>query len=943
MSETFIKSLKGMWGLSGTDDPELGKVQDLSRISFIGSLSHLRRVNMPLDRSLKLFKPHRLHPQQWGIMCPYETPDGESIGYLKNLALITRITAGNSMDDIKECLESTKIFIYLNRCNMKVINHKDVCKVFVNGTWFGVTYDPINLYRYLKLCKRSGCINILTSVSWIVKINEIRLLTEGGRAVRPLIVVDEGKLRPINENWFEMLLGSFNKDLLKYDEEIYTKNGFLDPFDTMNTTDLAVVLDKLEETAGSIEYVDVDEEDVSLIAIENKDITARHNYREIHPSTILSVVSVNIPLCNHTFAPRNIFHAAQTKQAIGIYATSFNERFDTMAYIQHYPEKPLVSTKPSFLTKSELMPNGFNLIVAVMTYSGFNQEDSLMINKGALDRGLETISYYKSITMTAKVESQYERTIFTNPIKLRDSGKIVKNMKGDEVYKFIDEDGFVKVGTIIPEGKDTAVVGMVLEKTVAKTIKDGMFTKTVLEKEYIDKSFITDDNYYGVIDKVFVSNKTSNNDTTVCKVRFLKVRRPEFGDKHSSRHGQKGVIGRIFNEEDMPFTKDGIRPDIIMNPHAFPSRMTIGHIVECVFAKLCCIQGTIGDGTVFMPFDKEFIMDELNTEGFDRSGNEILYSGITGQQIHTDIYIGPVYYLRLKHMVADKINARGYGPMTYMTRQPTAGRRKKGGNKIGEMERDALLAHGASLFVKESMMERSDAYNCLISEDSGTIYGANSDVPAYINMPYSFKQLTQEFEAMGIQMSFNREDIEVVPPSIHEIEIDTESNHKPKLNIQPVKEKKVLKKKPAQEDNKPAQEKVKDTAPKKAKEKTCDDIKCPEDKICNPATLKCVAQDGKIGKKLKKMGGYEDNDMLFNVADVSDDNILLSTSDISDGNDDIAMEYSDLSEDDLNFPINSDYIKDDSINEFEDFNSQDDSGSNEIKPQDDIKEILISH
>jgi DNA-directed RNA polymerase II subunit RPB2 len=873
MSETFIRSLKGMWGIN--DDPELGIVQDLSRISYIGYLSHVRRINMPIDRSLKLFKPHRLHSQQWGIVCPYETPDGGSIGYLKNLAFLTRITSGSLSDEVMECLEDSNEFISLDRCNIKTINHKDNSKIFINGSFIGITFKPILLYQYLKICKRTASINVLTSISWNVFKNEIRILTESGRATRPLLLNPFAKFK---KNWFEMLIGTYHKDI-EYNENIYTRVGY--KASIIENEKIEDFVKRMKNEGGIIEYLDTDESDVSYIAMYPKDFTNKHTYCEIHPSTIFSVVSANIPMCNHSFAARNIFHAAQSKQAIGIYATSFNYRFDTLGYIQHYPQRPIISTKLSNLTHSEDMPNGFNLIVAVMSYSGFNQEDSIMINRGAIERGLESISYYKSVSLTAKKESLYERTFFINPLKLIRSGKKIKGFNINADYSFLDDNGFVKQGIYIPEGKDTAVIGMVLEKEVIKVVKDGIFKKSIKEKEYIDKSFITDDNYYGVIDKVYISNKLSLNNS-VCKIRFLKYRKPEYGDKHSSRHGQKGVIGRILDERDMPFTKTGLVPDIIMNPHAFPSRMTIGHIVECVFAKLCCQKGVIGNGSVFLPFDKEKMFDELQSEGYEKHGNEVLYNGFTGRQINTDIFIGPVYYFRLKHMVADKINARGLiGPKQFLTRQPTSGRRKHGGLKIGEMERDVLISHGLGMFLKESMMERSDKYTQLISKRTGTdAYTSDLDnqVDDYtrVQIPYSFKLLTQELETMCMQIHYNVYD-EPINEFEHEIdkiqEIDIKHHKNTKKELEDKKEE------------------------NKKSEKTCDDVKCPDDKICNPETLRCVKKDGPIGKKLiKKGGGNISEDILSqdNEDILSENNKIIDEDNediLSEHNEDILSEH----------------------------------------------------
>lgn len=896
MSETFMNSLKGRWGLANSDEYEEGKVQDLSRISYVGYLSHVRRIDIDIDRSLKLFNSHRLHVHQWGIVCPYETPDGASIGYLKNLALLAKITAGSSQDDVLSCLRVTGMFVELDDCHPVVMNNNDTTCVILNGTLIGVTHHCVKLFEYLKLCKRTGHINILTGVAWDVLNNELKILTESGRAMRPLIVIDKGVIPDMDnmKNWFDGLLGNYNKD---YDEDIYTRVGFINPYKADDTID--DVIDRLKSGVGSIEYIDVEEADVCLIALDKKDVNIRTTHMEIHPCTLLSVVSVNIPMCNHSFAARNLFHAAQSKQAIGMYATNFNERYDTMGYVMHYPQKPIISTRPSFLTRSEMMPNGTNIMIAVMSYSGFNQEDSLMINKAVIDRGFERISYYKSISVTTKVESPMERTFFANPKKMLKDGFMVKGIKTNADYSLLDDNGFVKKGTKVPQGKDTVLIGVVLERTVIQEVKKGVFTRSVKRKEYIDQSFITDDNVYGYVDSVYKTSKSVSDSSSVCKLRLMKVRHPECGDKHSSRHGQKGVIGRIIHERDMPFTKHGVKPDIIMNSHAFPSRMTIGHIVECVFAKLCALKGGIGDGTVFVPFDRKSMMEDLNNEGFDRYGNEVLYNGFTGEQIKTDVFIGPVYYFRLKHMVADKINARGIGPKQFLTRQPTAGRRKHGGLRIGEMERDALIGHGVSMFIKESMMERSDAYRYQIDTHSGT--AVNTLVPsiAEVEVPYSFKLFTQELECMGIQTHFNVTNLDIQEKEV-ETELDgayidreyidfitdymkTVKKEEKKDDMKNVKknvkkdekkdEKKDVKKEEKKDDKKDDKKEEKKEKKEEKKDKTCDDIDCPPEKVCNPETLRCINKDGAVAKKLglSKKGGSDDNISLDeDIDDVED-------------------------------------------------------------------------
>ena len=889
VTQTFAKSLKGQWGLINNSDPELGKVQDLSRISYIGSLSHIRRVNMPIDRSIKVTEPHKLHSQQWGIMCPYETPDGASIGYLKNLAILAKITAGINVDNITECLKDIGVIPLINS---NIYSNKNITNVFVNGTLFGITGDPLFVTRLLKAYRRNGLINILISISFNIPANELRIFTEAGRPCRPLLILKYNNKNKKNEiqaysknddfkNWFDMLNGTYyNLDSKEKNDDYYYIDKYIDPlkkskrrvggstyfdnnnisyfYDSMfnndkdtdeiiddtntsgintetinskqeypyinnnkllanirtlnydikggNSNDISSsdsientssdsdsdsssnidsdksdnyyrekyssILNELEKSSACIEYLDSEESDTCLIAMNDNEIGPYHTHMEIHPSTILSVVSGNIPMSNHNSSARNVFHAAQSKQAIGIYSTNFNKRFDTMSYVLHYPQRPIINTRIAQYTSSDYMANGYNTIVAIMTYSGFNQEDSIMINKATIDRGLNSLSYYKSITATSKIISQNEKVIFGNPILMRDKGIKINGIKNKN-YEHLDANGFIKEGTYVPEGQEVIIIGMINIREVIKELKNGVFTDVNKELIYTDVSLSTDNSLFGKVDKVYKSDKIAGNDSTICKVRFLKIKKPEFGDKHCSRHGQKGVIGMIIPEENMPYTKDGIRPDIIINPHAIPSRMTIGHLVECIFAKLCCIDGLLGDASVFIPIEKETIYNGLKQNNFNKYGNEILYNGYNGTQIDTEIFIGPTFYFRLKHMVAEKINSRGVGKVVGLTRQPTEGRRKGGGLRIGEMERDTVLSHGISNFIKESMMERSDKFCWCICKRCGTLVSynikeninkcrnCNNDDVAVIQTPYAFKLFIQELETMGIQPRLNTEFIDM--------------------------------------------------------------------------------------------------------------------------------------------------------------------------------------
>lgn len=803
MADIMTRSLKGRWGPK-PEDPDQEIVQDLARISYIGTLSHLRRVNLPLDRSIKITSPHRLHSQQWGIMCPFESPDGASVGYLKNFALLSHVTFGTDSNTVYPCL------LDLGLIELTKINMKDAMKytaVYLNGKWLGIHPNPAQFIRGLRLYRRNALLNIFTSITWDISTNTIRVLTEAGRACRPLLIVKDNDLLLQKANndskWFDWIYGKrwrdIHHDKVSNPSELYYQSFYI-PLDkaipSLKTSTLEEKLNALEKTEACIEFLDIEEENSRLVAMDKSHIRSLTTHCEIHPSTIFSVVTNNIPFANHNQAPRNIFHGAQSKQAIGIYATNFSKRFDTMAYIQHYPQRPLVTTRNAQFTMNDRLPNGFNVIVAVMSYTGYNQEDGIMINKGSIDRGLFNITAYKSLSVSEEKLNETDEILIRNPLLLQEAIKDADNelytyagakiqnfhpQKAD--YSLLDDMGVIQEESYVPSGQSATIIGLVKKTKKYIRAQEGILSETKLVEDYHDVSIRTDVHHYGKVDRVYLENKPvavgekyDSNPYRICRVRFRKVRKPELGDKHSSRHGQKGVIGMIIREENMPYTKDGIKPDIIINPHAFPSRMTIGHLVECVFAKLCCMDGTLGDGTVFIPFDRNVISDELEKHGFERYGNEILYNGHTGHQIPTEIFMGPTFYLRLKHMVADKMHSRGIGhsnPHDQLTKQPTAGRSSKGGLRIGEMERDSLLSHGLAQFIKESVMERSDKYQWVVCKHCGVLVEYNykqsrsicrscgNNELVVVETPYAMKLLIQELEAMGIQMRLSDEPFEI--------------------------------------------------------------------------------------------------------------------------------------------------------------------------------------
>jgi DNA-directed RNA polymerase II subunit RPB2 len=463
------------------------------------------------------------------------------------------------------------------------------------------------------------------------------------------------------------------------------------------------------------------------------------------------ISDITVESDHHSFIGGNGFavsNCAMGKQALGIYTSNFNKRIDTMGNILNYAQKPLVYTRLSKYTHSNELPAGTNAIVAIMTHTGFNQEDSVIINQSALDRGLFTSTYYKSVKdQCTKNHSTGEEEIFANPMK--------NNSVSPKPFSYskLNDEGFVPKNTYV-NGSDI-IIGKVMPKKTNGTIINQ------------DNSLALKPNDDGYVDMNYIG--TNSEGYKFCNVRIRKNRIPQIGDKLASRSAQKGCIGMVYRHQDMPFTKDGIVPDIIMNPHAIPSRMTMAQLMECIMGKAGCYIGACGDATPFSDCSVESIAKVLELSGMERYGNEIMYNGRTGEQIKTEIFIGPTYYQRLKHMVTDKIHARGSnGPIVMLTRQPSDGRSRGGGLRLGEMERDCLIGHGVSEFLKEKMLDTSDNYRVFICKNCGLTADANPNKNIYkcqhcktsadivqVRVPYAFKLLGQELYTMNIKMGFN--------------------------------------------------------------------------------------------------------------------------------------------------------------------------------------------
>ena len=762
----------GNWGVKNQlNKSKQGVAQVLNRLTYMATLSHLRRINTPMEKNGKLIHPRKLHNTQWGIICPSETPEGSSIGLVKNLSMISTITISSDSRSIKEHLNKLGVILFNGDRDLLKKFYKNT-KIIINGNIIGYHTDPFYLFTKLKQFKRCGIINIYTSIAWYYQENEIVISTESGRCVRPTYIIDNiidkfisNKSNKINNLRFDKkcILKILNDKIRFYELFDLKKHNDID-YDLYNNDNL----NKLKENT-IIEYLDAEENNTTLVAINFKNIhkgfkgntyPKKYQYLEIHPSLILGLCASNIPFPDHNQAPRNTYQASMGKQAIGIYSSNFRNRMDTLGNILNYPQLPLVKTKISDITGCNSLPCGINVIVAIGTFTGFNQEDSIMINKSAVDRGLFNSTFYRTYKdQCNKNHSTGEEEEYCKPDREETKGMKPFN------YDKLDDDGFIKENAYVSNND------IIMGKRMPNKVND-----TAEAYKFKDNSIPLKQNEYGFIDRNFSNNKyflnVNNDGYKFSKVKIRNIRIPTIGDKLSSRHGQKGIIGMIYNQEDLPFTTDGIYPDIIINPHAVPSRMTIAQLLECIMGKVCVLSGNIGDSTAFIHKNKkekkDHISSLLHNYGYNKYGDEVMYNPRSGEQINTNIFIGPTYYQRLKHMVKDKIHSRSAnGPIILLTRQPAEGRAREGGLRLGEMEVECNWGHGSLHFLKERLMECSDNYRLFTCKDCGNISIVNPTNNIFkciscknsvnysqIRIPYTCKLLFQEIQCMSINTKF---------------------------------------------------------------------------------------------------------------------------------------------------------------------------------------------
>ncbi len=686
-----------------------GICQRLERNNYIRTYAHLRNVISPLSSAQEHFEARILHPTQWGRLCAEETPEGVNIGLRKYLALMSVISTTADEKYIEE------IKSIVNKYNVETAS---TC-VFLDGEIIGKVSKVKTLLNELREKRRMGLLDPFIGIAYNEKFDEININTDAGRLERPVLVLENGKPRLTAKHIEKMKKGELGwNDLIKQ---------------------------------GIIEYLDAAEEDNMLIAIKEEDITPEHTHLEIDPSLIIGISANLVPFAEHNRGDRVNFGAKMSGQALGIYATNFFMRADTKSNIMIYPQTPLVKTKVTDVVNLETHAQGQNIVIALMSYEGYNMDDGIVINKASIERGFGRSMFFRTYST---IEKRYWG-IEKDEIKIPD--KAVNGYRAEESYINLDEDGIINPETTVDSGD-------VLIGKISPLRFFGPMESFIMEIENRRETSETiRHGEHGIVDSVIIS-KTEDGDKLV-KVVVRDLRVPELGDKFASRHGQKGVCGLIVPEEEMPFTSDGIVPDVILNPHAIPGRMTVGQILEVITGKAAAIKGECFDATPFNKLNEKEIYDFLTKHGFRFDGKETLYDAITGKKIKSSIFVGPIFYQKLHHMVADKIQARSRGPVTLLTKQPTAGRAKEGGLRLGEMEKDCLLAYGAALLLKERF--DSDKVTIPICKKCGliAIYDKvkgkkycpvckKSDI-VDVDMSYAFKLMTDELKAMCIYPKIN--------------------------------------------------------------------------------------------------------------------------------------------------------------------------------------------
>ncbi len=700
----------GQWSAT-----EVGISRTLDKTNYLAVLSNLRRVVSPLSRSYPHFEARELHGTHWGKLCAVETPEGHNCGLVKNLAVTCVVSVGTSPSEvIEKAFELGVIPLASVR-----VRKKEYCGVYCEGKLIGFTTEPKEFVKKMIHARRTGEVSSEVNVVYKKDWNEVKINCGPGRARRPLIIVEKG---------VPLLRKSHIKDL---------KNG------RIKWSHLVKM--------GVIEYLDSDEEEGAYIAITPDELTPEHTHLEISPYSMLGVSAGGIPYSEHNAAPRNIIGANMAKQALGIYNVMFKMDMGSRSHVLNYPQAPIVKTKIQDLIKYDLRPSGQNLVVAVMSYNGYNMHDALVINKASIERGVGRSFFYRVYETEEKRYPGGQEDVIEVP------SEDVMEYRAPRTYRNLGEDGVVEIEQNL-EGGDVIIGKTSPPRFIASYVELGLRAQVARRDSSVKLRY----GESGSSERVIFAENIDGNKVVKVKIRSYRI--PEIGDKFASRHGQKGVIGLIVPQEDMPFTREGITPDLIINPHGFPSRMTIGQLIETLAGKVGSLAGRKVDGTPFVGEKEEDLRRELRKLGFKNTGREVLYDGLTGKKLEAEIFIGVCYYQKLHHMVADKIHARSTGPVQILTRQPTEGKAREGGLKFGEMERDCIIAHGASFILQDRLRNSSDNYTIYVCEKCGLMAYFDRNRKMFIcplcgeikevaacDTSYAFKLMLQELMSMGIK------------------------------------------------------------------------------------------------------------------------------------------------------------------------------------------------
>lgn len=690
--------LTGNWGLQKNNYVKTGVSQILSRLSYMASLSHLRRINMHIGKEVKNSELRQIHQSTIFYIDPAETPEGVCVGIVKNLALTATVSTYVCTVSVRHNIENLPSDIITN-------NHNDV-PILLNNVKIAHTNDVSKCLKLLRDYRKQKIINYQVSISYSKTQNTIQCWSDRGRYLRPLFV----------------LPNAMNKSLIK------KCNNIMDYIDY-----------------DIIRFLDPNELEMSIVAMTIPEITKQHEYLELHPTCMLGIIGNTIPFPDHNQAPRVCYYSSMAKQTMGNFATNLAVRIDTTVHSLDYIQKPIVSTRVARMLHNDEMASGVNCIMAIANYTGLNQEDCVIVNKNALERGLFVSHTYRTVTIDEKRTDSYTSFITCIPPP--------EHMKPNYNYHKLDSNGIIRRGLYV-DANDVLVGRLVKKNTRNK-------------ETFFDASVIVNVKEEGIVDEIFIVS--SPDGYRIIKIRIRSLKFPELGDKVAQVSGQKGTIGLVCPQEDMPFTADGIIPDIIVNSHAIPSRMTISMLLEVVLGKACLINGEFGDATPFSSNSTD-IVDKLcsNLEkcGFEKSGYEHMYNGMTGEKMQSQIFIGPTFYHKLKHMVSDKIYARGFGSVQMLTCQPTVGRSKQGALRLGEMERDCLIGQGCSSMLIDRLYEASDPYSVFVCCQCGQISNkvdlcepcGNTEI-AKVKLPYAFKLLQKLLLALNIKMNIYPEEV----------------------------------------------------------------------------------------------------------------------------------------------------------------------------------------